>query len=48
MISSMVRGYEENEKVIKDKTEWVNRTIKAIGVEAGFALIIAALQVWMI
>lgn len=48
MISSMVRGYQENQKVIAKKTTWVNWTIRAIAVEAGGALIIGALQIWTI
>jgi hypothetical protein len=48
LIDAMIISFECNITTIEKKTNWTNRAIGAIGIEAGLALVVGALQYWMV
>jgi hypothetical protein len=48
LVDAMIASFEGNLGTIEKKTNWTNRAMGAIGIEAGLALIVGALQYWMV
>ncbi len=48
LVDAMVTAFERNSVTIADKTNWTNRAILAIALEAGLALMVGVLQLWLV